>query len=256
MSPIPTLTPDPSVELRLVLILFNLTPAALATWLQERCPSAERHIPTGWYGAVLLGVGVATFASLGSTPGFRGEARLAPMIALGLLLGVVVIAIDAGVLGVARRLRRTRTQPADLPSITGGRSGPIPGDIPLTTTTWRLRDQAPPCRAGLPALIAGACLEECIYRQALLELLAPFFRSSLWPAGISTLFFGLTHFHFGFTGVMSKWLIGAVLVAVVLTGHGLTPVIVAHVVLNGAAFAVRKRPEGTAASRSLVPQRA
>src|SRR4051812_38562825 len=114
MSPILTPIRDLPFEVRLVLILFSLSPAALASWCQDRYPKVQRAVPIGWYGLVLLTVSCATFAILGATPVVHSSDRsLVGSIVFGFLLGGLAIGADVSTLKGFRRLRRvTNTRAA------------------------------------------------------------------------------------------------------------------------------------------------
>lgn len=105
-----------------------------------------------------------------------------------------------------------------------------------TEVIWRLRERGP-WRNGVSDLLLIAVLEECIYRQTLLALLAPLAGGIVPAALASAVCFGLIHSYFGLAGVLSKWLLGAILSAAVLAGSGLLTVILAHCILNAFAYA-------------------
>jgi membrane protease YdiL (CAAX protease family) len=103
---------------------------------------------------------------------------------------------------------------------------------------WRLRDHGPAWRDGFVNLLAPAVLEELVYRQALLMLLAPALGLG-GAAVVSTLAFGLVHLYFGVQAVASKCVMGALFAAMVLSGFGLLSVMLGHCVLNAAVYALR-----------------
>jgi len=242
MSPILTPIRDLAFEVRLVLILFSLSPAALASWCQDRYPQVQRAVPIGWYGLVLLTVSCATFTILGATPVVHSRDRsLVGSIVAGLLLGGLAIAADASTLRGFRRLRRvTSTRAA--PVVPRWSLSPSNGSLPATDQLRRLRARMRD--VGLPALLAAAILEEIVYRQQLLELLRPLFATALGPALITTVFFGLIHVHFGLGSVVSKLLFGAAFTALVLSGTELLSLILAHAVFNTVAFVLMARSTG------------
>jgi MFS family permease len=257
---IPILSPEIGVDVRLALILLSISPSMLVSWLQTRYPNSERALPLGWYSLVLLTIASTSYAFLGLAPSLLSTALATWMsLLLGLLLGALAIAVDLGTVQILRRLQQRRRR------LQFGQQGPLPrgpvitafADVPTgTEVVWRLHEHGRPWRSGLIDLLLVAILEECIYRQTLLALLATVFGNLFLPALLSTLGFGLIHVYFGLGSVVSKWVIGAMFMVAVLAGAGLAAVILAHCILNAAAYLVMSRASEKRATVRRNPGRA
>lgn len=232
MSPILTPSREVALDLWLTLVLLGLSPAMLASWLQTRFPEFARRLPIDWYGVVLVTMALGSYFALGTPPRLLSSLTAGPAILLGLALGAAAVGVELAVLHLVPRASAAGRE-ASRPR--------APADVPIgDAVVWRLRDHGPAWNSGLANLMVPAVLEELIYRQALLALMTPAVGLAL-AVVVSTFSFGLIHLYFGVGAVLSKWLIGGLFVVAILAGAGLLSVILAHCVLNGTAFALRRR---------------
>jgi membrane protease YdiL (CAAX protease family) len=230
MSEIPIPSRDLPLDVRLVLVLLGLSPAMLASWMQTRFPRPLARLPIDAYSLVLLVLAVASYLALGQPPRWLADSwSPAAAILVGVAAGAVSIAVDMAATRLGRR--RPRRAPPRRPT------APVPADVPVgDAVVWRLRDHGPAWRRGLGNLLTPAVLEELLYRQALLALLVPTLGLAA-AAALSIAAFGLVHVYYGAPAVISKWIVGTLYTAVVLFGGGLLAAVVAHCLLNTAAYA-------------------
>jgi hypothetical protein len=211
----------------------------LVSWLQTRYPGVERKLPISFYSTTLFVIASGSYWFLGWPPRFTP--LLWPTLLTGLTLGGIAVSVDLSIVLALRRIfvKRERKHTYQKPQVA---ETPPYSDVPTDNEViWRLHEHGMPWRSRLSDLLLIAALEECIYRQALIGLLVPISVGSLLPALISTLGFGLIHVYFGFGSVISKWIIGGIFMAAVLAGAGLVSVMLAHCVLNTAAYLVTIR---------------
>jgi membrane protease YdiL (CAAX protease family) len=234
MWPIPTPSHDLPADAWLVLVLLGLSPAMLASWMESRFRTSLARLPVDGYSLVLLAVAAGAYLAQGMTPWLLSPSLpLGTTVVVGLLAGVTAVGIDLSIsrLWTAPQRRRAEAGPRWVPR--------VPADVPTGgDVVWRLRDHGPAWRSDFASLLAPAILEELVYRQALLVLLSQA-AGVVAAAVVTTVSFGLIHLYFGVQAVVSKMIIGAVFVAIVLSGGGLLSVILGHTVLNATVYAVR-----------------
>jgi membrane protease YdiL (CAAX protease family) len=231
LSHIPT--PDLPLDVALILILLNLSPTSLSRFLQVSQPALEQRTPFRWYFIVLAGITAATYYELHTPPRVLGSGSLVWVLVAGVGLGALAVAIEAVTLRSVRGWRPVVASSGV--ALTHPWPGSAYADAPTAGSRAR-SDATERRRISLAALMVGAVLEECIYRQALLVLLVAVTLDPLIAATIATLAFGLVHFQFGLGAVVSKLMIGALFTGIVLSGGALATVIVAHAVFNAAAY--------------------
>lgn len=239
---IPTLIHDFRTSIIIIAFLWSLFPRAISS---RFFPSgvAIRYLWVDPYVLVLILVIAGNAVLFGWSALLESASRnVALAMALGLLVGVGDIFLE---LYLVRFLRK-RVSEKSL-----NHRGPrrIPGWIGASVSEARLKAkswepevrQHPGSNFRLLDLSLSAVLEECLYRHYLIATALVLTGNMIAAASVACLAYGLIHGYFGIANVVTKILSGALYTAAIIATGSIVAAVLAHLVLNLAAFLSAKR---------------
>ena len=232
---IPILIHKPGALMLVTTLLWSICPSVIANQFKPAL-GEMRFAQRLFYPALLLTV-VAwnsyLFGIWPLLPSLKQNSALALL--LGLAAGSASIVLE---ILMSRRRKQWQAAGTLLQRNPAEQFGGIVGFYgPETVRTWEHSARSSAANdLSLFELMSSALLEEILYRYYLIALLSSLGASLALSVAISSISYGLIHSYFGINSVVSKTVSGFLYAALVLLTGNLAASIVAHSLVNLAAF--------------------